>query len=114
MNCQPLSLTRIAAECGLDSDQVANYLKSILVKFIEQARLGQFCQLDLEIGKICAYPNGSLQFSLDSISGEAQDDPRFIVREDRAEGKITTLIPVSRIGQSTAVGSIRNQVTRPN
>jgi hypothetical protein len=60
MTSKTLSLSGIAATCGLSRELVGAYLKQIFVKFIEQGRQGKLCQLDFEVGKLIAYPNGTL------------------------------------------------------
>jgi len=55
-----ISLTSLSAFCETDREQVALFLKSIFIKFIESGRAGKYCELDLGIGKLIAYPNGTL------------------------------------------------------
>ena len=85
MTSKTLSLSGIAATCGLSRELVGAYLKQIFVKFIEQGRQGKLCQLDFEVGKLIAYPNGTLQFTEEPIFGDLKNDPRFIARDDCPE-----------------------------
>ena len=55
-----VSLTSVGAVCGLDRESVATALKAIFVQFIESGRAGKYCKLDMRIGYIIAYPDGSL------------------------------------------------------
>ena len=57
-----VSLTSIGAVCSLDRESVASALKAIFVGFIKSSRQGRFCKLDLRIGHLVCYPNGSLAF----------------------------------------------------
>lgn len=57
-----VSLTSLGAVCSLDRESVAAALKAVFVKFIEAGRSGKYCKLDMRIGHIVAYPNGSLSF----------------------------------------------------
>jgi hypothetical protein len=61
-NMVTVSLSSIAAVCNLDRETTASILKDIFCKFIEHARKARLCKLDLKIGNLIAYPNGSLQF----------------------------------------------------
>jgi len=61
-NVVTVSLSSVAAVCGLDRETTAQHLKEVFVKFIENARKGKFCKLDLKIGHLVAFPNGQLQF----------------------------------------------------
>ena len=60
---QILSLTAIAASCLLDRDTCGTILKQIFIRFIECGRFGQLCSLDFKVGRLTAYPNGTLRFS---------------------------------------------------
>jgi len=63
---------------------VANFLKTIFVKFIESGRAGRYCELDLGIGKLIAFPNGTLNFT-DKEENIGQNDERMNARPDRIE-----------------------------
>lgn len=62
-NATPISLTSLSAFCEVDREWLAQFLKQIFVKFIETGRLGVYCELELGVGKLVAYPNGTLQFT---------------------------------------------------
>ena len=57
-----VSLTSLGAVCSLDRESVAAGLKAIFVKFIESGRNGKYCKLDMRVGYIVAFPNGSISF----------------------------------------------------
>jgi len=57
-----VSLTSVGAVCSLDRESVATALKAIFIDFIKQGRSGRYCKLDMRIGYLVAYPNGTLQF----------------------------------------------------
>jgi hypothetical protein len=59
---QTMSLSAISAVCQIDREKTASLLKAIFIKFIEQGRQSRHCKLDLKIGHLVCYPNGSLQF----------------------------------------------------
>ena len=74
-----VSLSSIAAVCNLDRETTASILKDIFCKFIEHARKARLCKLDLKIGNLIAYPNGSLQFEnySDFSQQPTEADDRF-------------------------------------
>ena len=63
---------------------MAHFLKSVFVRFIESGRAGNYSQLDLGIGKLIAYPNGTLQFTNQEENID-QNDERLNTRPDRVE-----------------------------
>jgi len=104
-NVVTVSLTSIGAVCNLDRESLAAALKAIFVEFLKVARAGSFCKLDMRIGSIVAYPNGSLQFENNSDLGSLHDaeiavdlsDSRFIARKS-ATGATRTMLG-SQAGQ---------------
>ena len=59
-NLVTVSLTSISAVCSLDRESVAAALKQIFVGFIEAGRAGKYCKLDMRVGHLVVYPNGTL------------------------------------------------------
>jgi hypothetical protein len=78
-----VSLSSIAAFCNIDRETAASMLKDIFCKFIEHARKARLCKLDLKIGHLVAYPNGSLQFEnySDYPQNPTEADDRFNKRK---------------------------------
>ena len=75
-----VSLTSIGAVCSLDRESVATALKSIFVEFIKAGRSGKYCKLDMRVGHLVAYPDGSLQFEnyTEQRQNGAVDDGDYI------------------------------------
>ena len=82
-NMVTVSLSSIAAFCNIDRETAASMLKDIFCKFIEHARKARLCKLDLKIGHLVAYPNGSLQFEnySDYPKNPTEADDRFNKRK---------------------------------
>ena len=78
-----VSLTSIGAVCSLDRESVASVLKAIFSAFIQAGRAGKFCKLDMRLGCLVAYPNGTLQFENCAGQGNLDDQIEVNLKESR-------------------------------
>lgn len=77
-----VSLTSVAAVCNIDRELIAQLLKDIFIKFIENGRKGRMVKLNLKIGHLVCYPNGLIQFE-NASEIQAGTDPEFMrIRTD--------------------------------
>ena len=75
-NLVTVSLSSVAAACKMDRESCGSIIKEIFVNFIKHARRNRFVKLDMKVGSLVCYPNGSLQFE-NYNDAENTEESRF-------------------------------------
>lgn len=93
INLVTVSLSSVAASCKIDRETCGTIIKEIFVNFIKHARKSRYVKLDMKVGHLICYPNGSLQFE-NNAENENKDCPeaRFEKRKLKEAERCNSVI----------------------